>query len=49
MFQSFARIAGISLAVNLLVYLGLNGILWVLRVPVEIRPLMKQYLSLIHI
>ena len=35
-FQSFALIAGISLAVNLLVYLGLNGILWVLRVPVEI-------------
>ena len=42
-FQSFALIAGISLAVNLLVYLGLNGILWVLRVPVEIRPLMKQF------
>ena len=46
-FQSFALIAGISLAVNLLVYLGLNGILWVLRVPVEIRPLMKQYLVMI--
>ena len=26
-------IAGIALALNLLVYLGLNGILWVLRVP----------------
>ncbi len=46
-FQSFVLIAGISLAVNLLVYLGLNGILWVLRVPVEIRPLMKQYLVMI--
>ena len=46
-FQSFALIAGISLAVNLLVYLGLNGILWVLRVPVEIHPLMKQYLVMI--
>ena len=46
-FQSFALIAGISLAVNLLVYLGLNGILWVLRVPVEIRPLMKRYLVMI--
>ena len=46
-FQSFALIASISLAVNLLVYLGLNGILWVLRVPVEIRPLMKQYLVMI--
>ena len=46
-FQSFALIAGISVVVNIAVYLGLNGILWVLRVPQELRPLMKQYLVII--
>ena len=34
-FQSFLLIAGIALVLNLLVYLGLNGILWLLRVPVN--------------
>lgn len=38
-FQSFLLIAGIALVLNLLVYLGLNGILWVLRVPAELCPL----------
>ena len=32
-FLSFTLIAGISLVLNVLVYLGLDGILWVLRVP----------------
>ena len=41
-FQSFALIAGMALVLNLLVYLGLDGILWVLRVPEELKPLMKQ-------
>ena len=35
-------IAGISLVLNVLVYLGLDGILWVLRVPGELKPLMKD-------
>ena len=34
---------------NLLVYLGLDGILWVLRVPEELKPLMKDYLLIIFL
>ena len=48
-FQSFALIAGMALVLNLLVYLGLDGILWVLRVPEELKPLMKQYLVIIFL
>ena len=48
-FQSFLFIAGIALVLNLLVYLGLNGILWVLRVPAELCPLMKDYLLIIFL
>ena len=48
-FQSFVLIAGIALVLNLLVYLGMNGILWVLRVPTELRPLMKDYLLIIFL
>lgn len=48
-FMSFALIAGISVVLNLLVYIGLNGILWVLRVPQELRPLMKEYLLIIFL
>ena len=43
------KFGGHPLAVNLLVYLGLNGILWVLRVPQELRPLMKEYLLIIFL
>ena len=46
-FQSFVLIAGISIVVNVVVYLGLGGILWVLRVPEEVRPLMTDYLRII--
>ena len=46
-FQSFVLIAGISIVVNAVVYLGLGGILWVLRVPEEVRPLMTDYLRII--
>lgn len=47
-FQSFAlKLRASHWQSTWLVYLGLNGILWVLRVPVEIRPLMKQYLVMI--
>ena len=48
-FQSFLLIAGIALMLNLLVYLGLNGILWVLRVPAELCPLMKDYLFIVFL
>ena len=48
-FQSFLLIAGIALVLNLLVYLGLNGILWVLRVPAELCPLMKDYLFIVFL
>ena len=51
-FLSFTLIAGISLVLNVLVYLGLDGILWVLRVlrvPEELRPLMKEYLLIIFL
>lgn len=46
-FQSFVLIAGITLALNLAVYWGMDGILWVLRVPQEVRPLMQEYLQII--
>lgn len=45
-FLSFTLIAGISLVLNVLVYLGLDGILWV---PEELRPLMKEYLLIIFL
>ena len=48
-FLSFSLIAGISLVLNALVYLGLDGILWVLRVPGELKPLMKEYLVIIFL
>ena len=48
-FLSFTLIAGITLVLNVLVYLGLNGILWVLRVPAELRSLMKEYLVVIFL
>ena len=48
-FLSFSLIAGISLVLNALVYLGLDGILWVLRVPDELKPLMKEYLVIIFL
>ena len=48
-FQSFVLIGGMALVLNLLVYLGLNGILWVLRVPAELQSLMKEYLVIIFL
>ena len=48
-FQSFALIAGMALVLNLLVYVGMDGILWVLRVPAELRALMKEYLLIIFL
>ena len=48
-FLSFGLIAGLSLVLNGAVYLGMNGILWVLRVPAEIRPLMQDYLAVVFL
>ena len=48
-FLSFALIAGLTLVLNVLVYLGLDGILWVLRVPAELQSLMKDYLVVIFL
>ena len=48
-FLSFVLIAGIAVVLNVLVYLGLDGILWVLRVPDELKPLMSDYLRIIFL
>ncbi|GFI61123.1 multidrug export protein MepA [Clostridiales bacterium] len=46
-FMSFVLIAGISIFLNIIVYMGMDVILWTLRVPVDIQPLMKEYLMII--
>lgn len=48
-FLSFGLIALLSLVLNGAVYLGMDGILWVLRVPAEIRPLMQEYLAVVFL
>lgn len=48
-FLSFGLIAVLSLVLNGAVYLGMYGILWVLRVPAEIRPLMQDYLAVVFL
>ena len=48
-FMSFLLIAGISLLLNILVYIGMDFILWFLRVPANVRPLMKEYLEIIFL
>lgn len=48
-FLSFRLIAVLSLMLNGAVYLGMDGILWVLRVPAEIRPLMQDYLAVVFL
>ena len=46
-FMAFCLIGVIALVINLLVYVGMDGILWILRVPMSIRNLMKDYLWVI--
>lgn len=46
-FMAFCLIGAIALVINLLVYVGMDGILWILRVPFSIRGLMKDYLWVI--
>ena len=48
-FLSFGLIAVLSLVLNGAVYLGMDGILWGLRVPAEIRPLMQDYLAVVFL
>lgn len=48
-FLSFVLIAALTLVLNLAVCLGMDGILWVLRVPAEIRPLMQSYLAVVFL
>lgn len=48
-FLSFGLIALLSLVLNGAVYLGMDGILWVLRVPAEICPLMQEYLAVVFL
>ncbi len=48
-FLSFGLIAVLSLVLNGAVCLGMDGILWVLRVPAEIRPLMQDYLAVVFL
>ena len=37
-FMAFCLIGAIALVINILVYLGMDGILWILRVPASIIP-----------
>ena len=46
-FHGAVLILAATLAVNLVVYLGLDGILWFLRVPEEVLPGMRTYLLVI--
>ena len=42
---SFGLIVGITLILNIAVFWGLDGIVWILQVPREITGLMKEYLG----
>lgn len=46
-FLSFSLILAVTLALNVLVYAGFSVIMWILRVPDEVAPLMSQYLLVI--
>lgn len=48
-FMAFCLIGAIALVVNILVYIGMDGILWILRVPASIKGLMKDYLWVIFL
>ena len=48
-FMSLTLIGGITIVINVLVYVCFSGILWVLQIPQEIRPLMKDYLMIIFL
>lgn len=48
-FMSFILIGIISVALNVLVYIFMDFILWFLQIPIEIQPLIKDYLNIIFI
>ena len=48
-FISFCLIAGISIALNIIVYIGMDFILWVLQIPNEIQAMMRDYLEIIFL
>ena len=48
-FMSFILIGIISVALNILVYVFMDFILWFLQIPIEIQPLIKDYLNIIFI
>lgn len=48
-FMSFILIGIISVALNILVYIFMDFILWFLQIPIEIQPLIKDYLNIIFI
>lgn len=43
-FQAFLLIGGLTLALNLAVYLCLDGFLWFLQIPAEVTALTREYL-----
>lgn len=47
MAASFLLISGITIVLNILVFAGMDGILWFLRVPREVYGMMREYLFII--
>lgn len=44
---SFALLGGAAVLLNIIIYLGLDWIIWVLQTPAEVAPLMREYLIVI--
>lgn len=44
---SFVLLAFVTAALNVLVYAGLDGIIWFLRTPAELKAMMREYLAVI--
>lgn len=44
---SFALLSGVAVLLNIIIYLGLDWIIWVLQTPAEVAPLMREYLMVI--
>ena len=48
-FLSFVLILAITATLTAAVYAGMDGILWVLQVPAEIAPMMREYLTFVFL
>lgn len=46
---SFALLFGVTLAINILVFAGMDLIIWALRIPSELVIMMREYLSVIFV